>query len=516
MNTRQRDSYQLKKVYRDALPNSNIAADRLQVAMGFESGEVDDHGQLVVAPWHMPLPRELQGLPQMRPPQSLDAAASIATDTTIAGIDITKIPNRQAQIGPRPKRGRKRGRPSNQLERSLHNKNLAQHLFAAETEILAPFPSTEANPEPVVKDIRPSFNADEFMNKILKRKLSMVSIPPAPVDDSITGDVSNLVSQPAFQHYRRMTGRMPIKSDLKLKKGKSEYPKAVEYAVPPDTPSPPRRRSMPPIEAVLAHGFKTINSKRPVESITPRSHAHHPWTNLTLSHRILSPTPAFLLNISPFVIDENNDTQYWKPSLPQILSHHLANPATLIEETPIRSLTFHLPPPDQTAAATSHGKQPRVPKHAHYKTEGPESSTEVRMIRMILPPALNADTGSEEEVPHTDWLLFCLSDSGTPATTRILRSASLAPKHPYTLIAIPTYAIAQTAFVPKSPVPSAEGEKTQETFSTILKFIIRGRLPLMFGVGRDVNSADKWIRGFGTGVASLEVEVKRGNLPCWL
>jgi len=70
--------------------------------------------------------------------------------------------------------------------------------------------------------------------------------------------------------------------------------------------------------------------------------------------------------------------------------------------------------------------------------------------------------------------------------------------------------------VPRSPVSSAEGEQTQETFSTELKFIIRGRLPLMFGVGRDVNFADKWIRGFGTGVASLEVEVKRGNMPCWL
>jgi len=148
MNTRQRESYQLKKVYRDALPNSNTAADRLQVAMGLEAGEVDDDGQLVVAPWHMPLPRELQVQPQMRAPQSLDAVAAIAPDTTIASLDITKIPNGQAQIGPRPKRGRKRGRPSNHLERSLHNKNLAQHLFAAEAESLAPLPFTEANLEP--------------------------------------------------------------------------------------------------------------------------------------------------------------------------------------------------------------------------------------------------------------------------------------------------------------------------------------------------------------------------------
>lgn len=117
MNTRQRDSYQLKKVYRDALPNSNTAADRLQVAMGLESGELDDHGQLVVAPWHMPLPRELQSQPQKQPPQSLNADAAVAADTPIAGLDITKIPNRHAQIGPRPKRGRRRGRPSNQLER---------------------------------------------------------------------------------------------------------------------------------------------------------------------------------------------------------------------------------------------------------------------------------------------------------------------------------------------------------------------------------------------------------------
>jgi hypothetical protein len=41
-------------------------------------------------------------------------------------------------------------------------------------------------------------------------------------------------------------------------------------------------------------------------------------------------------------------------------------------------------------------------------------------------------------------------------------------------------------------------------------------MPLMFGVSRDVSFADKWVRGFGMGVAALEVEVVGGEAPCWL
>jgi hypothetical protein len=65
-------------------------------------------------------------------------------------------------------------------------------------------------------------------------------------------------------------------------------------------------------------------------------------------------------------------------------------------------------------------------------------------------------------------------------------------------------------------VVAPEGEKEPNTISTMLKFMARGKLPLMFGVGRDVSFADKWIREFGMGTAALEVEVKGGEVPCWL
>lgn len=506
MNTHERESYQLKKAYQDALPNLEEAAERLQVAMGIEDGTFDDGGQLVVAPWHMPLPRELQGQPQEKPTQRLNEA----TDATTSELDITMIPHRQTHIGARPKRGRKRSRQSNHLERSLHNRNLAQHLSAVETEMSSASQSEDATLPPLIKSTKPPMSADEAMNKMIKRKITMVRIPPAPKDGPLSGEVPNLADQPVFQHYRRLTGRATSNVELRIKKGKAEYPKIAEFESNSDVSSPPRRRSMPPIEAVLAHGFKNVSLVCPVESMTPRSHAFHPWTNLTLSHKILSPTPAFLLNLSPFIVDGNSGIQYWKPSMPQILSHHLANPATLVEETPIQSLTFLLPPPEPILAASGNRRQVKQP---HYKTEGPESGTEVRMIRMLLPPALEAETGSDEEVPHTDWLLFCLSSSASAApTTRVLRSATFAPKDPYLLIAIPTYAIAET-----SAAEGVVGEQARkETYSTELKFILRGRLPLMFGVGRDTGFMDKWARAFGTGVASLEVEVKGGNLPCWL
>lgn len=508
MNTHERESCQLKEAYQDALPDCTTAANRLQIAMGFESGIFDDHEQLVVTPWHMPLPREVQGQLQRKPTQYLNEAG----DAT-KGLDIE---SRQFPFGARSKRGRRRSHPSNQLERSLHNRTLAQHLFAAETEMSSALQSRDASLPLPVRSTRPPVNVDEIMNKMLKRKLSMVEIPPAPKDGPLDGDVPNLVDQPAFQHYRRMTGRITKDDDMKLKKGKSEYPKVAEYEAPPNSPSPPRDDSMPPIEAVLAHGFRNINLVRRAESMTPRSHAYRPWTNLTLSHKTLSPTPAFLLGISPFIVDQNNEIHYWKPSLPQILSYHLANPATLVEETPVRSLTFHLPPPKPTLGpATNSRKQGRSSKNVHYKTEGPESSTKVRMMRMILPPLLSADTGSDEKVPHTDWLLFCLSSSAPAASSsanRVLRSASFAPKSPYLLIAIPTSAIAETSAVEEF----AEQENKEDTFTTELKFVFRGRLPLMFGLGRDTGFMDKWVRAFGTGVVSLEVEVKGGNLPCWL
>lgn len=514
MNSCEKQSYQLTKAYRDALPGSLAAAERLHIAMGVESEAFDVYGQLVLVPWHMPLPRELQRQSQPRRPQDSDTAI----DATISGRGTSMIPEREVQIDALPRRGRKIARPSNQLERSLHNKTLVQHLVAVETKSPAALQSRDANLPLFVKRALPPINSNGIANNTLKRKLSKVKLPSAPKDEPLSGAVPNLAAQPAFQHQRHISGCILKSGNSFITKNKTTLAKPAEYEEESESLSPPRRRSMPPIEAVLAHGFKNLNFARQAQSTTPRSHAYDPWTNLTLSHKVLFPTPAFLLNLSPFQYNDNEDTYNWKSSLSMLLSYHLANPATLIEETLIQSLTFHLPPPKPTLVSTGNRKQARTPRQSHYKTEGPETGTDVRMIRMILPPSLHANNIGDEEVSFTDWLIFCHSDSPTvtPTTTRVLRSASLAPKNPYLLIAIPTQAIAETAFVARNPVLSAGGEKTQETVTTELRFTARGKLPLMFGVGRDVSFSDKWIRGFGMGVASLEVEVKDGEVPCWL
>jgi hypothetical protein len=495
MKTCDKESYQLRKTFRNAIPGSLAAAERLHIAMGVESEAYDNYGQLVVVPWHLPLPKELQRQSQSEHYQT----------------DMSMVQSREAQVGTLPQRGKRRAGPSTRLERTLHNKTLAQHLSALETKIPAPLQSRDANMPLLAKHSRDPIKADDPASKTLKRKLSMVKLPSAPLDEPVTGAVPNLSAQPAFQHYRRKSGCVPSIDDTK---NKPEHSKDAEYEEKSESPSPPRRRFMPPIEAVLAHGFKNINLARTSPNTVPRSHAYEPWTNLTFSHKVLSPTPAFLLNMSPFQYSDNEETNYWKSSLPMVLSFHLANPATLVEETPIRSLTFHLPNPDPILVATANRKQP---KQLHYKTEGPESGTEVRMIRMILPPLLH-DNRTSDELPFTDWMIFCLSDSSTNPSppTRILRSAAQAPKNPYLLIAIPTHAIAETVFVAKSPVVAPEGEKEPKTISTMLKFMARGKLPLMFGVGRDVSFADKWIREFGMGTAALEVEVKEEEVPCWL
>ena len=249
MNTCERESFQLKKAYEDALPSINTAAERIQIAMGLESGVFDDRRQLVVAPWHMPLPRELQGQPQKGHLQHIKAAP----DATKSELDIDTRPDKQAPFGPRPKRGRRRGRPSNQLERSLHNKTLAQNIATFETQMSAALQARDASLPPPAKGPRHPFKADELMSKILKRKLSMVRIPPAPRDGPLDGEVPNLVDQPDVQFYRRMTGRSTSKVDVSLKTGKVKYPKIfhpeVEPEVKPDSPSPPRRRSMPRVSS---------------------------------------------------------------------------------------------------------------------------------------------------------------------------------------------------------------------------------------------------------------------------
>ncbi|CAD0107591.1 unnamed protein product [Aureobasidium uvarum] len=518
MKTCDRESYQLRAAYQNAMPDALVAGERLRVAMGMEHQAFDGHGQLVVLPWHMPLPRELQRGIRPTPRYLSTAIESVGT-----GREISMMPCKGAQLGALPQRNKRRTDPSNQLERALHNKSLAQHLSVPtvpNSAMPAPLQSKDKNLPLLLAKTRVPLKTNEVMDNVLKRKLAQVKLPPAPKDQPLSGTVPNLSKQPAFQHRIRKSGPASRTVDMADVQKKSCNPKPVECEEKSESPSPPRRRSMPPIEAVLAHGFRNLNLVRPLENSTPRSHAFQPWTNLAFSHRILSPTPAFLLNMTPFQYNDSEDTYYWKSSLPMLLSYHLANPATLIEETLVQSLTFHLPPPTPrlSLAPVGNRKQPnRTSRQPHYATEGSETNTEIRMIRMILPPLLQANKPSDPELPFTDWLLICLSDNTStapPTNTRILRSTTKANRYPYLLLAIPTHAISETHFVAKSPVLNAD--KKHQTVTTELRFTGRGRLPLMFGVGREPGFIDTWVKGFGMGTARLEVTVAKGVRPCWL
>lgn len=473
--------------------------------MGVEAQAFDGYGQLIIMPWHMPFPEELQ-----------------RSDSNGLGAKVNAgmLPYRDAGIRTLPQPGKRRAAPSNQLERSLHNKNLAQNLSLHALGTSIPLNPRDVNPSLQLAGVRPTITSNSVLDKMLKRKLSKIKLPSAPKDNPLSGTVPNLSVQSAFQHKLRIS--RPLTSDTAMADVQKEHkhPKTSEYKEKSESPSPPRRRFMPPIEAVLAHGFKNINLIRQPQVTIPRSHAYDPWTSLSLSHKALSPTPVFLLNMTPFQLDDSEETHYWRPSLPMLLSYHLANPATLIEETPIQSLTFHLPAPKPTLAST--GNRKNSTKAAHYKTEGPETGTEIKLIRMILPPPVNSDGVTGDEVPYTDWLLLCLNDTAPPqppsTSTRVLRSASKPPRQSYLLLAIPTQAIGETSSVVDSPSSSPVGSGTnkQHTITTVLKFTSRGRMPLAFGVERDVSFADKWIGEFGLGVAALEVTVEGTRPPCWV
>lgn len=513
MKTSDREAYRLRAAYQGALSGTLAAAERLHIAMGIESQAFDAYGQLIVLPWHMPLPGELQRQFQLLDPNQLSAGPNAVIGPHHTG----RMPYRDAGPPALLQHNKRRIAQSNQLERSLHNKNLAQHLSSHETGVSVPLHSRDVNLPLQFSGTRPSIAANSVMDNILKRKLSKIKLPSAPKDDHLSGAVPNLSIQPAFQHKFRIS--KPTASDGDKADMQKKYENPETYGEKCESPSPPRRRSMPPIEAVLAHGFKNINLIRPQQANIPRSHAYDPWTDLPLRHKVLSPTPVFLLNMTPFQLDDSEETQYWKPSLPMLLSYHLANPATLIEESTIQSLTFHLPAPKPILTSTGNRKQPaRASKQLHYKTEGPDTGTEVRMIRMILPPLVNSDAINNEGVPYTDWLLLCCSDITPPqapsTSTRVLRSASKPPRQAYLLLAIPTQAISETSFVANSP--PADAANKPQTITTVLRFTGRGRMPLAFGVGRDISFADKWIREFGMGVAALEVTVGGGHMPCWV
>ncbi|KAG9656217.1 hypothetical protein KCU95_g8298, partial [Aureobasidium melanogenum] len=518
METSGREAYQLRAAYQGALPGTIAAAERLHILMSVEAEAFDGYGQLVVLPWHMPLPGELQR--QSQTPNSNHLSTKL--NTAIGGREAGMLPYGDAGTRALSQHNKRRAAPSNQLERSLHNKGLAQHLSMRQAGVQVPLHSRDVYLPSQFAGTKPSITSNSVMDNMLKRKLSKIKLPSALKDDHLSGTIPNLSVQPAFQHKLRISGPTARIDDTAGIQKEHKHPKTSDYKEKSESPSPPRRRSMPPIEAVLAHGFKNISLVRPPQATIPRSHAYDPWTSLFLSHKVLAPTPVFLLNITPFPLDDSEETQYWRPSLPMLLSYHLANPATLIEETTIQSLTFHLPAPKPTLASTGNRKQSaRVAKQPHYKTEGPETGTEIRIIRMILPPLLNGDGVSSEDVPYTDWLILCLSDTAPtqpPSTsTRVLRSASKPPKQSYLLLAVPTQAISETSFVASSPSLSPVGDETnkQQTITTVLRFTSRGRMPLAFGVGKHVSFADKWIEGFGMGVAALEVTVNGTKPPCW-
>lgn len=518
MKTSNREAYQLRAAYQGALPGTLVSAERLHILMGVEAEAFDVYGQLVVSPWHMPLPGELQRQSQTPSSNHLNTKLNTAISEREAGM----LPYRNAETRALFQQNNRRAAPSNQLERSLHNKNLAQHLSSHQPGVPVPLHSRDVNLPLPFAGKKPSFASNSVMDNMLKRKLSKIKLPSAPKDDPISGEVPNLSIQPAFQHKSRILRPVASEDYTTGTQKELNHPMTSEYKEKSESPSPPRHRSMPPIEAVLAHGFKNINLVRAPQVNIPRSHAYDPWTGLSLSHKVLSPTPVFLLNMTPLQLDDSEETQYWRPSLPMLLSYHLANPETLIEETTIQSLTFHLPAPKPTLASTGDRKQPATAaKQLHYKTEGPETGTEIRMIRMILPPLVNGDGVKSEEVPYTDWLILCLSDippvQPPSASTRVLRSASKLPRQSYLLLAMPTQAISGTSYVANSPSPSpAAGETNkQQAITAVLRFASRGRMPLAFGVGRDVSFADKWISEFGMGVAALEVTVNGIKPPCW-
>lgn len=512
MKTSDREAHQLRAAYQGALPGTLAAAERLHILMGIETQAFDGYGNLIVLPWHMPLPNELQRQSQLLNPNHLSAELN----TTTGGRDVGMIPYRDTGIRALSQHNKRRIAPPNQLERSLHNRNLAQHLSLRQTGVSLPLNTRDVNLPLQFSGAKPSIMTNNVMDNLLKRKLSSIKLPSAPQDEQLSGAVPNLSIQPAFQNKLRISRPTTSDKDTGDMQKTDEHPKTSEYTEKSDSPSPPRRRSMPPIEAVLAHGFKNIKLIRPPQVAIPRSHAHDPWTDLSFNHKVLSPTPVFLFNMTPFQLDDSDETQYWKPSLPMLLSYHLANPAILVEETFVQSLTFHLPAPQPTLASTGNRKQPaKASKQPHYKTEGLETGTEIRIIRMILPPLLNSNGVNGEDVPFTDWLIICCSDitptQPTSTSTMVLRSASRPPRQAYLLIVIPTQAIAEISYV-----KSSAASNKQQTTTTVLRFTGKGRLPLAFGVGRNVSFADRWIKGFGMGLAALEITVGADQRACWL
>jgi len=214
--------------------------------------------------------------------------------------------------------------------------------------VTQPFPLREIDLPILTKSGNIGKGPTETANT-LKRKLSKLKDPQDTEDRSLTEVLPKYSILPTFRQQ------------FHISEPNSE------------STSPPRRHTMPPIEAVLAHGFRNINLNRPTEPpITPRSHAFDPWTDLLLGHRVLTPTPAFLLSLSAFRSDDSEDS-YWKSSLPVIISYHLVNPATLVDETPARKSDV-LPPRTQGVYLLRHENwktSPRQSLSAQPQVRGP-------------------------------------------------------------------------------------------------------------------------------------------------
>ncbi|CAD0030118.1 unnamed protein product [Aureobasidium pullulans] len=443
MNTDRKEQFLWERVYQEAQIDVAAANERIQTVIGWEQEARDAQFQLIIGPWHMPLPRELQRqLP--KPP--------VRKITTAGNLDPQKLPIDRTVPSQNVRMSYRQTEPSNQLERILHNKHLAEQLASTQSTmpVTQPFLLRLIDLPILTKSGNVGKGPTETANT-LKRKLSKLKDPQDTEDGSLAEVLPRYSILPTFRQQ------------FHISEPNSE------------STSPPRRHTMPPIEAVLAHGFRNINLNRPTEPpITPRSHAFDPWTDLLLGHRVLTPTPAFLLSLSAFRSDDSEDS-YWKSSLPVIISYHLANPATLVDETRLESLTFCLPAPKEYIFFDTRTGR-RVPTRArqpNHKYEGPETNTEIRMIRMV-------------------------------------------PPQPYTMIVFPTHLFKEKEFVASETSISPVDQQEDVATTMMMRFDGRGKLPLMYGINRDSAFAERWVQGFAKGGTALELTFRGNKAPCWM
>lgn len=536
MQTWKQEWASVRKTYKEAQPHVKKVSNKLQMAMGFEKISYTPSGDLVVIPWHMPLPAELQG-------QQIVNHPSNTLPESNASMVLCEEPIVQP-FSPMPVRstGRKRAQPSNLLERNLHNKHLAQQLddFESNKLSVAPLQAKDVNlPILLSKPAEALKKVGETTNQQLKRKFSkfklsgsggdnenqradlvmsksvmepLPKIPDMPLPSSAglpsIGAVVRANSEPvgrvSGEQMKTNTSVLSSRQPRRRTRVSAEGDKTSIFE-----PSPPRHRPMPPISAILAHGFSDLSLTAPD---IPRSHAWNPWTKMSMTHKTLSPTPAFLQHDTSINNSVGQDGQYppwWSSSLPETLALHFQNPCVLIEEQQVYSLTLFLAPEKKhnpTLASTENRKKARSSGQTHIY-EGPETGVAVRVIRMILPPPLpttqKASKDKGQDPPHTDWLLLNLTAlSTTPARiTRSMATTTQPQQQAYTLLAIPTAAITDTT---TTPLQTSTAETPVMETST-LRFQGEGRVPLCFGVGRNVPFLEKWVQGFGDGKAGVEV-----------